>query len=184
MKRVLLIGIILAICILAMPQGVLAATSGGGAAQQADVTAKIASYIDLTVSGPGTTTWNMAFIPLTDECALGGGTPFGHCNQLTEAINFALSSNDGWTVNSKANPTFGGWMWKDGTTIPHLVNMLQIGPDGSSAYVTTDVDRSLKTGAKTASTSFKQTLRQVVDINDDATNTYKITLTFNAVTNT
>jgi hypothetical protein len=178
MKKVLLIGFVLAILLLAFPQGVLAAepdTATGSAV----VSAEITSYITLAVTPPPT--WELEFD--ANECGTGDPTGAG-CNQLADAIKFDISSNDGWTLNVLQNSANDGYL-KSGSEA--LQNRLFIGPDTGGIFVDAHAAHPLQTGPKTTATgvSHYKTLRQKLDILDNAALTgYTITLDFNVVTTT
>jgi hypothetical protein len=178
MKRVLLIGIILAILILAMPQGVSAATSSGGAAQAAEVTATIADYITLVVTGPAST-WMLNFDNNPVQC-----DSDAKCNQLNNAITFAISSNDGWTLSAVGDNSGNiGFLKTSESPFLSLVNRLKIGPNPTAAYVTVETTKTLQTGTLGVTPPFTKNLQQTLAITDDATRTYHLTLTFDATTN-
>jgi hypothetical protein len=83
MKKVLLIGLILAICILAMPQGVMAAL---GDSAPATVTGNFASIAILKAQfNPGSPAWALSR---------------GSNNPLTGGINVSVDCNQPWQVNA------------------------------------------------------------------------------------
>jgi hypothetical protein len=166
MKKLLLIGLILAICILAMPQGVLAATDDGFAV----VSANINDYVSLIVTPPGN--WPLAYDATTCGAA---------CNELAPAIGFAVSSNDAWTVRSLDDTLQDGFMVGKASTNTPLANRLLIGPDTSTAYVNLIINQDLQTG--TMSGSFTKNLRQTLAITDDSRNNpFTITINFDVTT--
>jgi hypothetical protein len=125
MKRVLLIGIILAICILAMPQGVLAATAP---AQEVLVTATIPNVLEFTVVGP--VSWP--------------AVAFGASNlqNPADSTNMHVKSNVDWAatimdLNPSAHPgqmrqrATGGGAWGD----HYLTNAITVAT-GSSGDIT------------------------------------------------
>jgi hypothetical protein len=172
MKRILLLGIILAICILAMPQGVLAATASSGGS--AVVSATIEDYINLVVTGPSV--WTLSYT--ASACG-------DHCNVLSPGIKFDISSNDGWTLTASKNGPNDGYL-KAGTY--NLANRLFIGPNPYAApenWISTDAAHKIETGLKGVTPQFSRDLQQTLSINDDANlGTYSITLAFDATTNT
>jgi len=85
MKRILLLGIILAICILAMPQGVLAANN-------AIVNANILSFTSFDVINLMPSPWDLVASGTTTQ---------------TNGINFSVASNSPWSVTVASDPTNG-----------------------------------------------------------------------------
>jgi hypothetical protein len=101
MKRVLLLGFILAICILAMPQGVLA----DPAAQPITINAQYGSATTFTVTGAdGTsTTIDMGLLKASDD------------NLKPAALHFNVKSQSKWIVTGKdvsngGSPAHPGYM--------------------------------------------------------------------------
>ena len=171
MKKVILIGLILAILLLAFPQGVMAATD------TAAVSATIADYIFLDVTGP-TSAWPLEFTHVTNEC---DAVP--ECNQLTNAISFAINTNDAWFLTAKQDSTGQVGRLLSGST--YLTNPLYIGPNTANNYVTVvSADQLLESGTTVGViTPFTKNLRQTLAIGDQsALGTYSITLTFDATT--
>jgi hypothetical protein len=167
MKKVLLIGFVLAILLFAFPQGVLAATDDG----QATVSARISDYITLTVTNPGD--WPLAYD--ANQC---GGTE--HCNQGAP-IGFTVSSNDQWTVRSLTDTDQDGFMVGSDDASTPLAELLLIGPDVSAGYVDLTDNRDLQTDSM--SKSFTKNLRQVLAITDDSRNNpFTITINFDVTT--
>jgi hypothetical protein len=80
MKRVLLIGIILAILILSMPQGVLADTK----TSPVTVNANIINVLDFTASNGGT--------------SAGWAMTRGTTNTMSNGVNFIVKSSAPWTI--------------------------------------------------------------------------------------
>ena len=176
MKKVLLIGFVLAILLLAFPQGVMAAVSDG---DSAIVTATIADYIDLVVTGPST--WGLTYT--ATQCAI--PSDYTNCNQLTNAISFDISSNDGWALSVLGDNTGNqGFLRSSGTGAASLQRRFLIGPDSSSNYVTVETTKQLHIGVLGDTVPFTKNLQQTLAITDDATKTYTLTLVFDATTTT
>jgi hypothetical protein len=163
MKKVLFLGFILAILLLAFPQGVTAATTGS-----VTVDASIADSIDFTPSVT-TITWPLVFTP----------SPI---NTLDPAVTFAVTSNRPWKINVDD---------KDGATAGHLTPWGGSGYSGTPLFNALHVGSvnldtagggiilSGEKGSSSPTTSFTQTL---VDT-DAAGPTYRIVLTFDIMDN-
>jgi len=85
MKRVLLLGMILAICILAMPQGVLASSQGSNVT----VNANIQNVLEFAALGPSN---QLVLIR-------------GQDNVFPNAVNFTVNSSANWTITVAEAPT-------------------------------------------------------------------------------
>jgi hypothetical protein len=176
MKRVLLIGFILAILILAMPQGVLAGTT-----QPATVTATINPYLDLTI-GPNPTSWAMAsgstVTPVVNNF---------YTDKSAYPIALTVETNRNWEV--RADNTVGtdkGFM-KAAVTNVALRSAMDIttadGGDPTGSWTALSNGNILiASGLRppTALVSFNRNLRQAVYSNDPPENPYSITITFTA----
>jgi hypothetical protein len=177
MKKVLLIGFILVILLLAFPQGVMASDSGS-----ATVSATITNYIDLIVSGPATSPWVLDYT--VTQCDAPINTQVG-CNKLSNEILFDIQTNAAWKLRLMEDVTYDGYM-KSGTTA--LTNPLYIGPVNSgTTYLKPTISglpQDLQTGTLPDSgivPQFAKSLQQRLNIADDSTFTYGITLYFNAI---
>jgi hypothetical protein len=93
MKRVLLIGFILAICILAMPQGVMATT-----VRTADVSATIQTYIELYAPTPPTVWALTAGDHTTGYNNIYSATSSGNVKPL----QLTIETNKAWRVDAEA----------------------------------------------------------------------------------
>ena len=170
MKKLLLIGLILAICILAFPQGVLAADS------IAEVNANIQETLSFTATGP------------SGEWAL---TPVATTTTATnaEGITFDVTSNALWNVNVKSTTPANGkmvpFMVESGATPLDKVLKIEGITPGSFQDVTSIVDilSELKTDAD--GTLYYKKLQQETVITDSrlmaAFNHYTIDLTFECI---
>jgi len=112
MKKVLLLGLILAILILAMPQGVLAATGTGSAT----VSASIEDYTTLSVVQPSL--WTMSFANNPIQC-----DSVATCNLKDNAISGTVYSSDDWTLTAHADAPY---QMGASSTGPYLTNLLYI----------------------------------------------------------
>ena len=169
MKKVLLIGFILVILLLAFPQGVMAADDTGSAT----VSATISDYITLHVDTP--TAWVLSFT--ANGC---GGDDA--CNQKDDAISGTVHSSDDWTLATVAHAT-----GKMATSAVALQNNLLIETDPSVAAGYSDLTaaRTLETGTGglTVGEPFANNLRQTLDIQDRSDiGEYSITIQLAATT--
>jgi hypothetical protein len=169
MKKLLLLGLILAICILAFPQGVLADTTAG-----VTVNANFANFLCLTASGPST--WTLDYSQL------------GYVNTIPAASGIKLypDANQAWkiTVYSAAH---GGKFYST-TASDTLNNLLQIeNSDAGGTFVnvgTTATTAPLIASDTLGTFSKQRALQQVLDITHDvAEPDYSITLTFDIAPN-
>jgi hypothetical protein len=161
MKKVLLIGLILATLLLAMPQGVSAAT--------ADVTASIATVSDLTATYIGTSPW-----VLTTNSANNQPNPPG-------AIQTTVNCNSDWDV-TVADSQFA---------IPAAVAVGHMVSTTSNKYLATAFVFDgggltgpawvIQSGTPQAITTYKYGIGQPVVPGDDAAESYKITIAFTLV---
>jgi hypothetical protein len=173
MKRVLLIGFILAVCILAMPQGVMAVAPGTGVPvvvnalydQQTDFTAALDNP-------SGGWVWNLVVNTLPGD------------NDKPNAIHFSVSSLYGWSVSGVDSYATGtrGHMQGDQGQLQNPYQMTVNG--GAGGYVdftgTPGVPVVVKSGGSlNVPQPWDESLRQVVLSNDLASHTgYHTQLTF------
>jgi hypothetical protein len=171
MKRVLLIGIILAILILAMPQGVLAIDT-----RTADVSASIATYLELfTVPAPAA--WTLT----SGTATVGYDNIYSASHGGTKPLAITIETNKGWTVTASevTNPT---------ATKGHMVSLthsltdpMQIQQEVLTNYgaLTGSVLIADGTNAEIGVIPFTRDLAQKV-YSTDTPDDYKITITFTA----
>jgi len=164
MKKFLLIGLILAICVLAFPQGVLAAVDDGSATVNANLP-PIALVFDVT-SPAGT--W-----------ALARGS-----NNLEPAntITIEIDSSRPWTVTAVgATTTHTGHMMSGTAPASFLENAVLIAStmdtSGFKSLATTQNVQAGVAGNK-LDTVFSPDLSQLVDDSDTAKTDYTITIEF------
>jgi hypothetical protein len=165
MKKVLFLGLILAILLFAFPQGVTAAVTG-----DVTVDATIAESIDFTPSTEAVS-WDLSFV-----------APNGPINVKDPAVSFGIVSNRPWkiTVTDADTDTAGHLTPYDGSGYSgiELYNPLIVGTinmeGGTGGTILSDVK-----GTYTKTTSFTQTL---IDT-DAAGPTYRIVLTFDIMDN-
>ena len=176
MKKVLLIGFVLAILLLAFPQGVMAADTGS-----ATVSATISDYIDLVVTRASSDAWVLDYT--VAQC---DGSSTTGCNKLANNIQFDINTNSAWQLRLLQDAAKDGYL-TSGTT--PLTNRLTIGPVNSgSTYLVATASSSpqeLQSGLLPDSgivPQFTKSLQQQLAIADDATLTYSNTLNFNVIT--
>jgi hypothetical protein len=152
MKRVLLIGFILAICILAFPQGVAADGS-------AVVTATVGDYLVCGANG-GVTNWGLTHIPQD--------------NHIGGALGTSLTSSLPWWY--RVSGTNGGKLtafsgsYDTGTMLADPLNINAQAVTGSPAV--------LANGNAIIGWTNSYDYNQRVEITDKASTLYKIDLTF------
>jgi len=162
MKRILLLGIILVICILAMPQGVMAL-------EYADVTANVDSVLELDVTGPSE--WLLTT---------------GEVNVNPDAIDYTIIANSPWSVTIVPTPDDGIMA---ATLTDHVLgSVLEIEtiPDGvpSGSYLPVITTAKILSDDITAEAGnpYSANLQQDVAWTDERLtetgDVYKITLTF------
>jgi len=178
MKKVLLIGLILAILLLAFPQGVMALDTGS-----ATVSATISDYIDLVVTRASSAPWVLDYT--VTQCDAPLATTTG-CNKLIDNIQFDINTNAAWKLSLLADADKNGYLTSDTTP---LTNRLTIGPvnSGTTYLVATSSSsaQELQSGLLPDSgivPQFKKSLQQQLAIADDSTLTYSNTLNFNVIT--
>ena len=172
MKRILLLGIILAILILAMPQGVLALSD----AKTAIVNANVVQALTFSVTPAGA---------LTDWQLTSGTT-----NDQADAVTFHVISTAGWDVKAADATTSGhpGHLvqW-DGSTYPasakFIAAAMKIGqlPAAGMADLSASASPTLAThGAGTWDTDTTDLSQAVNLVGDERlqTNNYRIVITF------
>ena len=179
MKRLLLLGIILAICIFAMPQGVLAATQ-----QQATVTSTVQTYLELRMDNPASQPWTLTS---GDEVKPFYNDFYAEQSPNAYPIKLNVSSNNIWTV--QANGTHLGHMYS--TVVPHpLINAMNITTNDVGQPVNwIQLSDSLQTIRQSrllterGKTTFSRNLEQDVFSSDPVAADYSITITFVASSN-
>jgi len=174
MKKLLLLGLILAICVLAMPQGVLAAT------QSPVVNANIAHTLTFTATSPGTWTMGRTGGVATDNLLSTGSTG---------PIPITVDSANKWEITAidAKTGTNQGHMVPTGspfapTWATALVNPLQV-QTGTTTFTalpetgTTAV--SIKSGTSGYYPSLTEDLKQTVALSDYVltSGTYQMTIT-------
>lgn len=163
MKRVLLLGMILAICILAMPQGVSAAT--------ADVTANIQTISILTAAyEPTVNPWVLQRLNASE-------------NINANAINISVDCNTDWDVNVKDTKTSNPGYMNSTTSSKKLFDKFQLeeGQDANTFATLTNTAWIIESGTPIPKTIYKQDIKQQVENVDDAAEAYTITLTYTLV---
>jgi hypothetical protein len=167
MKRVLLIGIILAILILAMPQGVSAATN-----TPLTILATVPQSIEFVPTWTATS-WPLSFV-----------SPGPTTTTDSDALHFVVTSNAPWAVtaaDTDATNTNGHMAPYVGTAYgtPVLVNELKVG--GIAHLTNTGI--LLHSDTATGVTTFDEPLAQTLVSSDSSVPGYRIVLTFNCVPN-
>jgi len=175
MKRILLLGIILVICILAMPQGVSADPTGTG---DVIVDANIVSSITFIPTGMIVGTWQLYYDP-TDV-----GTPpvsQGPVNTYEDAVHFDVDSNTPFDIQVEETGGDGIMSAADGTEV--LANSLWIGSGATYYDISLDPTIVSNEPAAPTGTTLDRNLRQEIEFGDVrlADDYYEITLTFNCV---
>jgi len=170
MKKLLLIGLILAILLLAMPQGVLAAP--GDPIKTATVSGTIESSLDLVITAqPGATPWVMT----AGLQPLGFDNVYATQHSGTKALSFAVDTNHKWEVRTTA--TDAGKMKAAVTLTDPMFITIESGVPTSLATA----NLLIWDGAQTeiGVTPFSSDLSQKVYTTDPQGN-YAITITFTA----
>lgn len=152
MKKLLLIGLILVVCMLAFPQGVMAVNTANTAT--VDATVKTFAKIDATFNGP----WELK----------------RGANNLDNGITVTVDSNTPWTTKAEdltnsgyLTPTVGAAL-----TAPLYIK-------GGALTSAVDLETA---GLPQASTPLSYDLDQAVDNDDDANVAYHMTITFTLTT--
>jgi hypothetical protein len=166
MKKVLLIGLILAICILAFPQGVMAAGS-----DTAEVTASIDSIADIVATFTATP-WALTRLAT-------GLTP----NLNPNAITVTVDCNNDWDVTvADTKVTDKGYMVSASKklTDPFYLEDGQ----GTGIFATlTGVAWITESGnSQPLTTYYYDVYQQVENVDDAAEGSYSITITYTLVT--
>jgi hypothetical protein len=175
MKKFLLIGLILVILLLAMPQGVMAATT-----QTATVSGSLATVLELRKTDMGTTGW-----------ALASGTPTVMVDNVFSAptpagkgylpINLQIETNGKWDVT--ASTTTSGKMTSANRGGVALQDVIDITTDDTNiAWSPLSVPVSIKSSPSygTGITNIYRDLKQGVYSTDPVADDYSITITFTA----
>jgi hypothetical protein len=167
MKRVLLIGIILAILILAMPQGVSAAST-------AVVTAQVKDYISFTAVGP-VSNWPLYFavVPGVAESASAPD------NYQIGALALSVTSNTPWKIQVSGES--GGYLRPyagSAYTGTPLVNPLGIGKTAYQAVTGSLTTLQDETGTATTTYTDTYNYKQTLAVTDITGPTYRTVLTF------
>lgn len=172
MKRILLLGMILAICVLAFPQGVMAGdiTPDGvvvDAAYEGSELVFTAEKYDPAEGGP-TWPWALSENPTADTA------PW---NLQEDALYFTVDSTLDWDLSASGSDD--GYMRTTTTTVkPLLDNAFLIKDEGDDAWVTTPTaGTEIETGVP-ADTAFWKDIDQKVVQADYSADDYSITLTF------
>lgn len=157
MKKLLLIGLILAILILAMPQGVLAVPDS---APSATISAKVDDVLECHATGPGGT-WSLTR---------------GIINDLpgTTDIQTTVDSTVNW--DQTASTTTNGLMI-DSNTGENLIEPLYIGVMPSDMSPLSD-NVLLRSGSPQAIATYYNDITQQVRTDDFSGAAYQITITF------
>jgi hypothetical protein len=163
MKKLLLIGLILVICVLAFPQGVLA--------DSAVIEASVVQSLSFSAAGSNVTSWNLYYF-----------AP-GPINTNTGGLNVAVSLNNPWHITLAGSGTPAGHLQPfgsggySGTSLNQALHIKNGADDqvvGAGATIFTSV---LGTDGWTRHWDYVQTL---VVTDDPATN-YRIDLVVNLV---
>ena len=166
MKKVLLIGLILAILLLAFPQGVMAVTD-----PTAIINAELTpATLEFAVTEPAS--WTLVrgdnYLPTADE------------------IKVEVDSSKYWTVSAQADASaHRGQMISQTVAAEYLENQLEIWSETAAvpAYMSLINLVSVHKGdpGNYGDTVFTSKLHQLVDPSDTAMNDYQITLTFTCI---
>ena len=160
MKRVLLLGMILAILILAMPQGVLA----GSALNNATVTASVTDYAAITAAfEPPVGGWNLTRYSVDD-------------NLCPNCVNVTVDSSTKWgttVADEKGAGATENHMVADANPWPALIDHFQIdGSDLSSGKIL-EANKAAQ-----GPSSIPYNIAQKIELTDDTVYNYKIVLAF------
>jgi hypothetical protein len=160
MKKLLLIGLILAILILAMPQGVLAADTA--TSKDVAVTANLQSYSGLTVD-TNSITWPLVRGPNT----LG--------SDAAPCITVTVDSNIAYKV--QANADKAGLMTDSGLNA-YTAPLNLHGVEGVWTFTSGTPQTIVANGVRGDAVASGYSLSQAIDNDDSADNPHTITLTF------
>ena len=175
MKRILLLGIVLAICILVMPQGVLAnEITPDGVLVDASYAGSALTFTADKNTGEGAPSWPWAL----SENAADADAPW---NLQDNALVFTVDSTLDWTVGATASDD--GYMRTETTTVKPLLNnpFMIATDDGLSMTDLELIDLETTTTIETgipADVGFSKDIDQKVVQADYSASDYKITLTF------
>jgi hypothetical protein len=161
MKKLLLIGIVLAICILAMPQGVLAATETSPVTVNALYAGNPLAFAAAEDVASGGWAWNLLV---------------NNDNYKSPALKFTVTSSSNWNVLATA--TDGGFMKGSLGTLKQPFQM-EVNQGGTATTVGSGLTVLHDYGPVAPNTIYKSAIWQSVG-NDDfgSTTGYAITLTF------
>jgi hypothetical protein len=166
MKKVLLIGFVLAILLIAFPQGVMAET----APDTVTVTAEyLYSPLEFSADLAGEFNWDL------EEAAEGGA------NEYPGALVFVVDSPLAWDVY--AADTTGsqpGYLYSPTAAVHNLANPFLIADEGDDDMIDIIAGPIIESGVP-ADIGFIKTIDQVVEQEDYAANDYSITITFSCV---
>ena len=162
MKRVLLLGIILAIFILAMPQGVLAATN-----PTVPVTANVEDVLECTADG-GDSTGAWALIRGQDNVLAG-----------SEGMTLTVNSTFDWDLvaSDESTTTTTGYMYDSGVD-KYLNNPFKIEGIDTTGMRPLTSDVSLESGSPQELNTYYHDISQEVEFADYSGDSYTITVTF------
>jgi hypothetical protein len=162
MKKLLLIGLILAILLLAFPQGVMAVDD-----DQAVINANLAGVtLNFKVTEPGGM-WELAR----------GANTLGTTDATK--IKIEVDTSNYWTVSAEDTTTaHKGHMISAGTPATFLTQVLYIQKTVGNGPLSAKVDVGSGNPGNYSNTVFYRTLDQEVLTTDKAMTDYKITLTF------
>jgi len=164
MKKVLLIGLILAICILAMPQGVMAAL---GDSAPATVTGNFASIAILKAQfNPGSPAWALSR---------------GSNNPLTGGINVSVDCNQPWQVNAADTDAAPDKGFMTSPLPARLIMPFNV-TASDNAWHNLQAPFQVVTGFSQPYTNYYYNIRQEVT-NDDKAGSYAITVTYTITAN-
>lgn len=160
MRKLLLIGLVIAVCMLAFPQGVMAASV------PITVNANLGNYIEFTAAGPSVD-WELNYLNVPD--------PF--VNTLSNAISFYGESNVPWRVTVEGD--HNGKFTDPGSGASFsLTNPLKISNDDiGEVYVDTYPGTTIATGNAGSFSEMSRNLQQTLTAADLPSNNYSIILT-------
>jgi hypothetical protein len=157
MRKLLLIGLVIAVCMLAFPQGVLAA--------DVPIAATLGSSITFDASGPSDA-WALSY------------NESEHINTLVDGIHLAVTSNDNWSVTVIGNNN--GKFTEMGSGGHQLTNPLlisTIASPGSEDWTSTIGSVAIANGVP-GIFDVPRSLQQTIVFTDYPSNNYQIILTF------
>jgi len=165
MKKVLLIGFILAILLLAFPQGVMA-VDDATAVVNADL-AQVA--LNFKVTEP-TTTWNL----------VRGANDLGSADPSLADIKIEVDTSNYWTVSAEDTTTAhkGHLISTSGEFLANPLMIETTNADTTGTSLAAKVDVGSGNPGSYTDTIFYRNLHQLVETTDKARSDYTITLTF------